>query len=310
VPGADHITWLHHRSQPSRWGNLGLWQRGAKPHYAEACRALAHAVGKAAHMRQGDLVLSLACGAGEELALWAETFGVASVMALEVSPSLAAQARQRAEAVHSGCPIDIYCADARRLALQVAGRFDRIVCVDAMYHLGERAPLHRAARTLLAPGGGYAYTDLVLEGPAGSWRRGLLQLGAPLAGIAAGEIGSSESGLQRLRDAGFDEVQVTRLDEAVLDGFCAYARWQSRRLPWAASWSAGWRRVAATAWLIRTGRAAGLGYALYSGRVNAAPDDETSTRRAEGAGLDLASEIARAMTSAERTALSNKGMPG
>jgi SAM-dependent methyltransferase len=275
LAGADHITWLHHGGRPARWGNFGLWNPGRPRDYAGACRALAHAVGEAAGMRAGDSVLSLACGAGEELPLWAEAFGAVSVMGLEQTPGLAAQARQRAEAAHASCEIEVHCADARRIAQLIGGRFDRIVCVDALYHLGPRAPLLRAARTRLFPGGAFAFTDLVLDRRGGAaWRQAALRLGAGLTGIDAAEVRSPEECLTLLREAGFDDAQVTRLDDAVLDGFCAFAERQARRIGLAARWSAGWRRVAITAALIRAGRGAGLGYALYSGRVNAAPEDD------------------------------------
>lgn len=272
MAGADHIAWLHHGAQPARWGNLGLWRAGAAPDYATACRALAQAVGEAAGMRAGDTVLSLGCGAGEELALWAEGFGAASVMALEKSPALAAQARQRAEAVQTGCEIDVYCADASRLSQLVRGRFDRIVCVDAAWDLGARTPLLHAARARLFAGGTFTFTDVALDdgasaGGSAAWRRAALRLGAGLGGFARDGLLEHRAGLARLREAGFDEVQVVRLDEAVLDGFCDFAARQARRIGFAARNSPAWRRVAFAAWLIRAGRGAGLGYALYSGRV-------------------------------------------
>jgi cyclopropane fatty-acyl-phospholipid synthase-like methyltransferase len=229
-------------------------------------------------MQPGDTVLSLACGGGEELALWAEAFGAVSVMALELNPGLAAQARSRAEANQGGCVVDVYCADARHLARQVGGRFHRIVCVDAVYHLGPRAPLVRAAYERLHVGGGLAWTDLVLEPPARggpmaglatAWRRAVLYAGARLAGIDPAEVRSVADTLALWREAGFDDVRATRLDDEVLGGFCAYARQQAQRLGWRARASAAWRRVAWTAALIRIGRPVGLGYALFSGRVGA-----------------------------------------
>jgi SAM-dependent methyltransferase len=320
MAGADHIGWLHHGShRATRWGNLGLWSgsSSARGDYAQACTALAHAVGDAAGVRHGDSVLSLACGGGEELALWAEHFGAASVMALELSPSLAAQARQRSEAVHANCAIDVHCADAGRLPQLIGGRFDRIVCVDAIYHLGPREPLLRAARSRLFAGGGFAVTDLVLEddgaAAAASWRRAALRLGAAFAGIEFSAVRSREAQLALWRDAGFSQVHAMRLDEAVLDGFCAYAQRQARRLGWAARASAGWRRVAATAWLIRTGRAAGLGYALFAGRAEATIG---AAKRAAPSSRGLAplapatAVSALATTCAERTALSSSGIPG
>ena len=290
VPRADHIAWLHHgSSRATRWGNLGLWRRGrgSADEYASACEALARAVGQAAGMRAGDTVLSLACGGGEELALWAEAFGARAVIGLELTPSLAAQARARAEAIHTGCEVEVFCADVRRLPALVGGRFDRIVCVDSLYHLGPRAPLLRAARERLFAGGGFAFTDLAIDATSASARRALLRLAAPLAGIAYTDVLGRESMLAQLRAAGFDEVDAQPLDAAVLDGFCAFAARQAQRIGLAARLSLAWRRVAHTAWLIRQGRAAGLGYTIYVGRV-AALDGLNAT-----AGSDKATEVSR-----------------
>ena len=271
---ADHIALLHHGGGAARWGNLGLWREESPGDYAAAGAALARAVGKAAGIAAEDSVLSLACGAGEELALWAEEFGATSVMALEANAARAAQARQRAEAIHTGCIVDVHCADARLLHRLVGGRFHRIVCVDAAYHLAPRLPLLRAARKLLHPGGGLAFTDLVIDDRASggrgvaAWRRGVLEFGARLTGITRAELLTPQASVQRLRDSGFTgEVLFTRLDEAVLDGFCHFAARQARRIGWAARSSAAWRRVALTRQLIRTCRAVGLGYALIGARA-------------------------------------------
>lgn len=318
MAGADHIAWLHHGARPARWRNLGLWRdgngNGTSLDYATACRALAQAVGEAAGLRAGDSVLSLGCGAGEELALWAEGFGATSVMALEKSPALAAQARQRAEAVHTGCEIDVYCADARRLAQLVRGRFDRIVCVDAAWHLGARAPLLRAARARLFAGGTFAYTDLALENGArgnAGWKRTALRLGAGLSGFAGGRLLDQEAGLTRLRQAGFDEVHVARLDEAVLDGFCDFVARQGRHIGLVARHSVAWRRVALAAWLMRAGRRAGLGYALYSGSVRALPPEMRNEAAADPAANKPTPEPAEpaAGAAAARTALARRALP-
>lgn len=277
-------------------------------------------------MRAGDSVLSLACGAGEELPLWAEHFGATAVMGLEQTPALAAQARRRAGATQASCEIEVHCADARRLPQLIGGRFDRIVCVDALYHLGPRAPLLRAARQRLFPGGAFAFTDLVLDGddtsrdtggPARSgWRLAALRLGGVVTGVGRHDRLDTAAGLARLRDAGFDEAQVQRLDEAVLDGFCRFAQRQARRIGVAARLSAAWRRVAITTALIRAGRGAGLGYALYTGRVNAAASDDDALMDTVPDGApDAAAPAAlpskaRTAASAEPTALSSSGMPG
>ncbi|MBL8343075.1 MAG: class I SAM-dependent methyltransferase [Rubrivivax sp.] len=326
MPRADHIGLLHRGNRVvTRWGNLGLWRtrppaagpgsgsraaapgtKDAQPGYPEACAALARAVGMAAGVTPGDTVLCLACGGGEELALWAEEFGAGSVMALELSPSLAAQARARAEANHTGCRIDVHCADAGRLAEQVGGRFHRIVCVDAIYHLGPRAPLVRAAQQRLFGGGGLAWSDLVLEPPAAlaagtRWRRAVLWAGARLAGIHYAELRGTAATLALWQDAGLADVRAVRLDDDVLGGFRAHAARQARRLRWRERLSLAWWRVVMTAALIRIGRPAGLGYALFSGRVRSADASaETGLVNAAGAAADPAAGAATGEESSVR----------
>lgn len=327
---ADAIAWLHHAGRPARWANLGLWQHGhgkAEPEqdYADACEALALAVGRAAGIQAGDSVLSLGCGSGEELALWTERFGAARVMGLELAPALAAQARRRGESVHASCEVEVHCADARLLARLVRGRFDRIVCVDAIHHLGARAPLFRAARTRLFGGGAFAFTDFVLERGARprrdiDWRALALRLGSRLAGVAQREVQGTAATLAQLREAGFDGTAVTPLADAVLDGFCAFAERQARRIGAAARLSPAWRRVALAAWLLRAGRAVGLGYALYSARLNVGPDtgDTDEERAASAAAHTLpigaptqphVAAIARASASGERPAPASSALP-
>ena len=94
---------LHQGGRPGTWGNLGLWADGgdapdliATTDYAGACRALALSVGDAAGLQPGARVLSLACGAGDELLLWTDHFGASRVLGVEVDPAAArlAQGRQ------------------------------------------------------------------------------------------------------------------------------------------------------------------------------------------------------------------------
>lgn len=220
---------LHRHGTPAQWGNLGLWPA---PDYAAAARALALRVGAAARLGPGQRVLSLASGAGEELRLWHEAFGVASAVGTE----------------RGSGPVP-------------TGPFEAVVCVDAAYHFVPRAAWLAEALVRLRPGGRLAFTDLTLAGRAGWLVRGA----ARACGLDAGEILTAEGRTRQLRAAGFVEVVAEPLDSEVLDGFAAFVAAQRRRLGRDASGPA-WRRVAGTAALIRPCRAAGLGYALFSAR--------------------------------------------
>ena len=271
-------TLLHRGGMPGGWGNLGLWagpgpgghtaavthSHAGQTDYATACRALALAVGQAAGLQRGDRVLSLACGAGDELLLWDSHFGAASVLGVEIDPAAARLAQART-AGRTG--IQVLCGSA--LALDHLprhhGPFDAIVCVDAAYHLAPRAAWLAAARQHLCPGGRIAYCDLVLQPTAGAGRLGppLLRAAARLCGVPAPDLLPLPQQLERLRAMGFLQVQAQALDDAVLGGFQRFVQRQAAAQG-LRPWQAGWRAVATTAALIPPCRAAGLGYALLS----------------------------------------------
>jgi SAM-dependent methyltransferase len=250
--GPSQRELLHRGGASATWGNLGLWPAAPDADaadYASACRALALRVGQAAALGPDQRVLSLACGAGDELALWVAQFGVAHVAGCEIDPAARALAQPTAG---PRCSVT---------ATPPEGLFDAVVCVDAAYHFSPRAGWLLDSFARLIPGGRLAFTDLVLDGRR-SW---LLQGAARLCGVPAGDLADTATRRAQLVGAGFTDVQCQRLDAAVLDGFVAFARRQRRRLGHDA-WGPGWRRVAITAALIPPCRAAGLGYALWSAR--------------------------------------------
>lgn len=243
---------LHRHGQAGTWGNLGCWPAAD---YARACEALARRVGQAAHLGPGQRVCSVACGAGDELGLWRQAFGVAQAIGTERDAAARAMA---ARFVPSPADIGASLAD---MADGATPRFDAVVCVDAAYHLSPRSAFLAQAGQALRPGGWLAFTDLVLDGR----RAWTLQAAARLCGVPAEDLGSTEQRLAQLRAAGFEPAPVQRLDEAVLDGFADFVRAQRPRLGRDAR-GPGWRRVAVTAALIGPCRRAGLGYALFAAR--------------------------------------------
>lgn len=313
----DETTLLHHGGRAGHWGSLGWWGRpeegraggGAgdmagemasdEADYHGACTALACRVGQAAGLRPGAHVLSVACGSGEELRLWARHFQAGAVLGVE----LAAARVQRAAALNAGLPA-VQVRQGSGSALQALGlpaaSFDHVLCVDAAYHLQPRRAFLQGALQLLRPGGTLAYTDLLRHSEGTRGLRGaLLGLGACACGLAPGSLADGATQLQRLQEAGYTAATLQPLDDEVLGGFVRFVGRQGRALP-GGPWQAGWRRVALTAGLIPPCRAAGLGYALLSARKPMAPLSSPG----HGAACTAA-----ATASAERTALSSSGTP-
>ncbi len=264
---ADENELLHRGGPASGWRNLGCWSAGDEPAlaYAQAGAALADRIAQAATLGPEDHVLSLGCGAGEELLRWVQQHGVAAVVGIEQDPRLAHAAHRRAAAAalapqritvlaQSGLP---------RHSSFAPERFDAVVCVDAAYHFSPRADWLLAAHASLRPGGRLAYTDLTIT--AGSARGWLLRRAARMCGLDGSDLATHEAQSQRLLDLGFDAVRAERLDDEVLGGFARFVARQ-RRLLGTDARLRGWQQVARTAALIGPARALGLGYALFVAR--------------------------------------------
>lgn len=224
-------------------------------------------VGEAAGLRPGDRVLSIACGAGEELDLWTSAFGASEAIGMEPDEAACAQAARRGRRLIHG-----------RLAQAPSAGFERVLCVDAAYHLSPRQDFLAAVQRALLPGGTLAFTDLVMDRPMNA----AMRAAARACGIDPLELVDADTAVSRMSGAGFRDIRCERLDAEVLDGFRRFAARQSERIG-RYRWHRAWWPAAVTAALIAPARVRGLGYALFS---------------------------ARATASAERTALSSNGIPG
>lgn len=251
---------LHRGGRTATWGSLGLW-RDDTADYAAACADLARAVARAAGLRRGERVLSVACGAGDELLLLSQEFGAAEVVGVEADPELQAAAQQLATA--TGARVLPGSATALEQLGLPAGGFDRVLCVDAAYHLRPRRAFLQGALALLRPGGTLAYTELVVAGAALAFKRAMLVPGALMCGVPVAELQAVATLPARLQALGFEAVQVQRLDDEVLGGFASFV-WQQGSELGAQVLSRAWKRPAYTAGLIKLARPFGLGYALVA----------------------------------------------
>lgn len=272
----DESDLLHAGGPSGRWGNLGCWPLADanRVPYRQAAEALARRVGEAAGLRAGDRVLSVACGRGEELRLWIDGFAADKVTGTEPHPASAREARELARQRQRAGAIEVL--SGRAGATWPAGvRFDRVVCVDAAYHVSPRTDLLRAALSALRPGGSLAYTDLVIDGSlallpaARRWPRTARAV-AGRHGLDLDEIVTTDTAVQRLLDLGARDVRAERLDDAVLGGFVRFVSRQSRAIGWR-RFSPAWWRVAGTAAWLPSLRQRGLGYALFSARAPHGP---------------------------------------
>lgn len=219
--------------RPMPWSNLGFWQNTRC--YITACEQLAQQVGLAARLKPDDKLLDLGCGKGASLIYWHTAFDIKSITALEIQPDCVQSIRQARlpalEAVYQGSFAQLPLPSPH---LQQA--FDAIVCVDAAYHAQPEQFL-TLAHSALQPQGRLAYTTLCKskqwDHSSASYRQKLLKILTlkllHMAYVPECNLLSISQLDHQLQQAGFSTIDISLLDQPVLQGFADYMRTHKQR---------------------------------------------------------------------------------
>lgn len=127
--------------------------------YAEAAEGLSWAVLAAAEIGPGRRVLDVGCGFGGTLDLLNRRYSRLELVGLNID--LRQLTRARAQCVPRGeNRLALVAADACRLPF-ADHSFDRVLCVEAVFHFPSRVKFFAEARRVLAPGGRLTPCDFV-----------------------------------------------------------------------------------------------------------------------------------------------------
>lgn len=245
MPFAPPVDTLN-RGRATLWGNLGEWSQASG--YPEAAAALARHLGEAAGLGPDHIVIDVGSGAGDQLRLWVEGFGVEQVTGVERDPALAARARRRITEWGLDDRLRVVTGSGDSDDWTGDGTADRVLALDSAYFFESRAAFLRRCRTALRPDGVLALTDLVLgEGGSAPIARGL----APAFGVPRENLVAEARYRAVLAECGFDRIRLRDLTRPVLEGFAAWTRARGHRRAGAPPW---WDGVG----LSVTGRAAGF----------------------------------------------------
>ena len=219
--------------RPMPWSNLGFWQNTRC--YITACEQLAQQVGLAARLKPDDKLLDLGCGKGASLIYWHTAFDIKSITAIEIQPDCV-QLIQHAQlpalkAVYQGS-----FAQLPLPAPELQQAFDAVVCVDAAYHAVPQAFLALAQRAL-HPQGRLAYTTLCKstqwDQPSASYQQKLLKILTlkllKVAYVPECNLLNISQLDHQLQQAGFSAIDISLLDQPVLQGFADYMRTHKQR---------------------------------------------------------------------------------
>lgn len=223
------------RGHATLWGNLGDWHDASE--YVDAARALAVRLGDVAKLGPGQRVVDLGAGAGDQLRVWVEDFGVGHVTALELDSVLAARSASRISEWGLDSRVRVIAGEATATDWGEGG-VDRVVALDSAYFFGSHERLLHRSCDALRPGGVLALTDLLLgDGISARVARVL----APYFGIRKGDLQTEPRYRAMLARNGFDQIQIHDCTDSVLAGFSEWVR------------SGGHRRGAAPSLPVRAG---------------------------------------------------------
>ncbi|MCE9601776.1 MAG: class I SAM-dependent methyltransferase [Gemmatimonadetes bacterium] len=253
-------TLLNSPDSGAQWTNLGFW-RDART-YAEAATDLARRTGQAARLGPGDVVLDIACGHGDSLALWVKEFGVKRAIGVEPDPAivLATQERVNAWGLRDRITLRRGEAETMEFARDFPG-VTAVVCVDAAYLFASRANWLKRLGAGVAPGARLGLADLLVPYRERA-SRGVAEV-ARRAAIPTENLWSAQDVEPVLAEAGWVLDRLVRCGPDVLGGFSRFAfrsalRWAMRPQ------SGGWRALATGVGIAGAGRGGRLDYTIIS----------------------------------------------
>jgi erythromycin 3''-O-methyltransferase len=160
---------------------------------------------EAAGMREGDRVLDVGFGYGDQDMYWMETRNPASIVGLDITPAQVEVARERARERGMADRLDLRVGSATDMPFE-AGSFDRVVALESAFHFDTRRDFFREAFRVLRPGGVLATADIIVRG--GPREERVRELTAWEGYVPADNWCDRGAYAERLREAGFAGIEI------------------------------------------------------------------------------------------------------
>lgn len=132
-----------------------------------------------------ETVIDLGCGTGLMARALKETFEIGAIIGVDLSPNMVREAEKR------GVYTELVCGDVVAAMAVRPERFDLIVAADVFIYVGELSRVFALAKTLLVPGGLFAFTTEIGEAEVELAAQGHYRHGKAYITRLAGEVGLS-----------------------------------------------------------------------------------------------------------------------
>jgi microcystin synthetase protein McyJ len=197
--------------------NLGQW-KSSKPgdhvqlEFSNACEAAVRSVLEAVRLEQGETIIDVGFGCGDQDLYILQNYNVARIIGYNASEDQVNMAKERAKRLDENRFEPLF-GIAPFLPIEDEST-DVVLSIDSAYHYDSREEFIRRSSRWLRRGGRFGALDLTLnKRPLSTFEWTLVRIFAKLTGFPLCNLYDAETYMEIMRREGYTNVSSTTIDE-------------------------------------------------------------------------------------------------